>query len=492
MDVFGSGKKMRMPLARLAISGAKWTSFSAIITAIIQFCQLLILARLLKPEDFGLMAMVMVVIGFAQTYADLGVSAAIIHRQDATRTELSSLYWLNIVSGICLFLLMWVITPLIVLLFREPRLKALAEVISLGFLITPIGVQFQVLLEKTLRFDILARQEIITSILGLLVTIFLAWLGYGVWALVWGQLSAATAKTVLLVRTGWQEWAPSLRFKFEDLYGYLSFGMYQMGERTINYLNSRFDQLLIGCLLGPQSLGYYSFACNLVMQPISRINPVLTKVAFPIFAKIQGDDNRLRVGYFSVQRVLSTVNFPILVGLSAVAPLFVPVVFGNQWHPAITLVQILAFVALIRATGNPVGSLLLAKGRADVGFRWNAILMIAQIPGIAAGAYFGGSVGVCIALLILQLCYLWLGYLLLIRRFLGPCLKAYVETIAPPFVLSIIMAIPVVLLPWILIGLSGHWTVVLQIVCGTLAYCTLTSLLQKELLTDMKRMILEH
>jgi lipopolysaccharide exporter len=478
-----------MSLKAQAISGGKWTAFSTVITTALQLLQLLVLARLLKPEDFGLMAMVMVVIGFAQAYADFGVSAAIIQRQDATRNQLSSLYWLNIVSGIFLFLLMWVITPLVILLFHEPRLKALVEVVSLGFLITPIGVQFQMLLQKTLRFDVLARQDIATSILGLCVTSLLAWLGYGVWALVWGQLSTASAKTILLVQTGWREWSPSLRFRFEDLHGYLSFGIYQMGERAINYLNSRFDQLLIGYLLGPQSLGYYNFAFNLVIQPISRINPVLTKVAFPVFAKIQGDDNRLRVGYFSVQRILSMANFPILVGFSAVAPFFIPVVFGEQWHPAIVLVEILAFVALIRSTGNPVGSLLLAKGRADLGFQWNAMLLITQIPGILLSAHFGGVVGVCVGLLILQVAYFWMSYFVLIRSLLGPCFSGYIKSMVPPLVLSMVMVIPVLLLPLLLTVASPIWMPFMQVICGSLFYCILNWLFLRKQLVEIKNMM---
>jgi O-antigen/teichoic acid export membrane protein len=478
-----------MSLIKSAASGVKWSTTGMIFTTGLSLLQLPILARLLSPNDFGLMAMIMVIIGFANAYMDMGISAAIIHRQDVTRDHLSTLYWLNIFSGAVIFAVLVLITPLVILLYNEPHLKNLMYLGALTFLITPPGQQYQILLQKELHFRALAWIDIISSTVGTGTCITMAWMGYGVISLIWGLLVNALSRTFILMGIGWRQWQPALHFARADLKGYLSFGLYQMGERSINYFNSRLDHLLIGSLLGAQSLGYYSFAFNLAIQPISRINPVLTKVAFPVFAKMQSDNESLKKGYCTVLRMLSFVNFPLLVGLAAVAPIFVPLVFGNQWLPAVSLLQILSFVALLRSTGNPVGALQLAKGRADLGFKWNAMLMLTQIPCVIAGVHFGGIVGVALALLILQIIYFGLNYIILIRSLIGPCFKEYSTSMTLALVLSGIMVVPVLLIP---LFAGAHPTVLvltMQIASGGLLYFALNWFYRREELIALKEIL---
>lgn len=134
--------------------------------------------------------------------------------------------------------------------------------------------------------------------------------------------------------------------------------------------------------MGAQALGFYTLAWNLIIQPLQKLNPIITRVAFPVFAKLQDDNARLKRGYMSTLNILSAMNFPYFFGLAVVAPLLVPVVFGMQWLPSILLMQILCVVGLLRSTGNPIGSLLLAKGRADWGFKWNLAFRYQQsMPG---------------------------------------------------------------------------------------------------------------
>jgi len=381
------------------------------VMTVLQFVTLAVLAHLLSPSDFGLMGMIMVVIGFAQTFADMGISNAIIHRQDATRNQLSSLYWLNIIAGIMVFFVVCASAPLIVRFYHEPRLHNLLYLTAVIFLITPFGQQFQILLQKKLRFNGLAKIEIATSIVNSVVTIGLAFSGFGVYALIWGQLASTSIRVLLLFSTGWKNWRPSFHFSKGDLKGYLSFGLYQMGEKTISYLNSNFDYLLIGSMLGAKPLGYYTLAYNLIIRPSSLINPVITKVAFPVFSRMQNETDRLKRGYLKVLQLLSTVNFPMMAGLAVVVPIAVPMIFGDQWLPSIILIQILTIVGLLRSIGNPVGSLLLSKGRADLGFKWNLALAITQIPGLYLGAKLGGTVGVAIAFAALQCFYAIFNYL---------------------------------------------------------------------------------
>lgn len=476
-------------LKNQAASGVKWTGASTVVTTGLQFLTLAVLARLLLPADFGLMGMMMVVIGLGQAFVDAGISNAIIHRQDVTRQQLSSLYWLNIMAGIVMFLLVWAATPLIVALFNEPRLAELVSWVAFTFLIIPVGQQFQILLQKELRFDSLAKIEVAAAVIGTATAIGTALMGQGVFALVWGALANAAARTLFLLVVGLKNWRPALRFKITDIRSYVSFGLYQMGERMINFLNSKLDYILIGSLLGAQALGFYTLAWNLIIQPVQKINPIITRVAFPVFAKLQDDNTRLRKGYMSTLNILSSVNFPYFFGLAAVASLAVPAVFGTQWLPSIMLIQILCAVGLLRSTGNPIGSLLLAKGRADWGFKWNLALMITQVPGIYTGAVIGGAVGVAVALVMLQIAYSVFSYTILVRSLLGPCLKEYIESMWPAFWMSCGMALLVFGLAEIVI-----WDIaiklVISVMLGILSYGLLTFLFRIKFVYELKEMLL--
>lgn len=349
----------------------KWTTVSTVVTTICQYAKLAILAHLLTTTDFGLMGMVMVIVGFAQAFADMGISNAIIHRQDSTREQLSSLYWLNITAGIVVAGLVAAAAPLVVRFYHEPRLTNLIYWTAGVFLIIPIGQQFQMLLQRDLKFNRLAVVEMCAALAGAAVAIITAFLKFGVMSLIWGLIAESAIKSLLFLVEGWKKWRPGLHFNRKDLKGYLSFGMYQMGDRSLDFYNSNIDYIIIGRFLGPSTLGIYTLAYQLIVTPLVRLNPIITKVAFPVFAKRQTEDDVLRRAYKEVSKMIALVTMPILIGIAATAPVLVPVIFGNKWKPAIAVIQILTILGILKSLTNPVGSLWLAKGRADIGFKWN-------------------------------------------------------------------------------------------------------------------------
>jgi O-antigen/teichoic acid export membrane protein len=477
-----------MTLKQQAVAGVKWSGTSMGVVTALQFITLVVMARLLSPDDFGLMGMIMVVIGFSQAFADMGISNAIIYRQDTTREQLSSLYWLNIITGVIIFFILCASAPLVVAFYKEPRLPSLLYLTAAIFLITPIGQQFQILLQKDLHFDKLAKIEITTAASYSTMAIGSAFLGFGVYSLIYGQLAACVVKVFLLWVSSYNHWRPTFHFTKRDLKGYVSFGMYQMGERSINYLNSNLDYLLIGSMLGAKQLGYYTLAYNLIIRPSSMINPVITKVAFPVFSRIQNETDKLRKGYLKVLQLLSIVNFPIIIGLAALAPVAVPVILGEQWLPSIILIQVLTIVGLLRSTGNPIGALLLAKGRADLGFKWNLGLTVTQIPGLYLGAKLGGAVGVATAFAILMIFYSIFNYFILIRILIGPSLRDYIQSMWPALWMSGMMAVTVFIAGLIFQNSLPPIILVRQILCGIVVFLCLLFCYQKHLLREVKNM----
>lgn len=461
-----------MSLKRQAVSGAYWLSAGGGANIALQLGSLAVLARLLSPEEFGLVAMVMIVVGLTHAYADMGISNAIIHRQDITRDQLSSLYWLNIAASFVAYLFLVAASPLVVFLYNEPRLEDMVPLAGLTLLFSAPGAQFRILLQKDLRFKILAITETITAAVGTVIAIGFAIAGHGPYSIIYGSLGGSALMTLLSIAVGWPVWPVRLVFDRRHLEGYISFGLYQMGERTVNYVWQKLDQLLIGTLIGGQALGYYNMAINLVYLPLQRINPILTRVAFPLFAKVQDDNDQLKRGYMIMRRTLAAVNFPLYMGLAGAAPIFVPVMLGEQWLESIVPIQILAIVAALRATGNPIGSLLLAKGRADWGFYWTLVVVLVQIPVIILGAHYGGIIGVATAILVAQFVYFNVGYLVLVRRLIGPCFAEYLGTLGPAAFSASIMGTAVAIIG-ATVPAPAYALLTAQIIGGVAAYLAL-------------------
>lgn len=481
-----------MSLKKSAVSGIKWTGSSAVVTTALQFIRLAVLARLLSPNDFGLMAMLMIIIGLAQSLSDMGISNAIIHRQDIDAQQLSSLYWLNIIAGIIVFFIVLLSTPVVAWVYGEPILQEIIPWASAIFLILPWAQQHQILLQKELNFKAISVIRIAGDLIGLAVAIIAAYRQQGVLSLVFGQLAAAMGQTVLFLYVGTSKgWGPRFHFAKKDLQEFLSFGLYQMGEKILAHFISRIDQFFIGILVNAEALGYYNLAFNLTLQPQTVINPIITRVAFPLFAKMQNDNERLKRGYLLTLNILSTINFPFMMGLAVVAPTFIPLVIGDQWNDAVALVQILALVGLLRSTANPVGSLLLAKGRADLGFKLTLGVFFLQILCIYLAGHYGGLFGITIAVLGVQIFRFVLVYLVAVRNLIGPCLVDYFSAMAPSFYAAVVMTIILTLVPVLLRGDIATITIA-QISLGVSIYVLFTYLFRRDFTTQLVTMMFKQ
>lgn len=419
-------------LRRRATSGARWTGTATGIRIVAQFVQLAVLARLLRVEDFGLMAMVNVVLAFAQAFADAGVSNAIIHYRDATREELSSLYWLNVSTGVAVFILVWLFSPAIAGVYHQPRLVHLLRAAGVIFIVGPMGQQFLVLMERDLRFRRLAVLEVTAILISSTTGIVLAWRGYGVWSLVWATILLFSIKSFLLALIGWSSWRPMARFVPSECRRFLHFGMFQMGERSLNLLGQQLDKIVIGILMGPKVLGFYDLAYRLIARPYQIINPIFTRVAFPVFSAVQTDRNRLRKGYLELIEVLGSVTIPLYVGMFALAPAFIRVQLGPGYEMTVHLLRILCVVGLSFSLTSPAGSLLMACGRADLGFYLNVFRTSLMFLGIWLGSRWGVG-GIAWALVVVVTVFMFPTHVIVRRRLVGMTLMEFVARLTPFF-----------------------------------------------------------
>ncbi|MBO9616865.1 MAG: MOP flippase family protein [Dyadobacter sp.] len=380
-----------MSLKQKAFGAAKWTSFSAMATSVMQLLQIVILSRFIDKADFGLMAIALFVIGLSQMFMDMGISNAIIHNQKVTSKQINTLFWLNIFAGITIYVTLYICTPFIADFYHSPELVSIIRWTSATYLIVPFGQQFETLLVKELNFKSLSIRDVIGKTGGLLASVLLAFWHYGIYALVYANLFQALVSTALLVVYGLKIFRPKLEFDWYSLKneGFFSFGLFQMGEKTVNYFNSQFDTLLIGKLLGMEALGIYNIAKTLAFKPYQIINPIVTKVAFPVLAKMQDDIDKLRRAYIQILRLLTYANAPVYAAMIILAKPLIILFFGEAWTESIPFLRILAITALCNSIGNPVGALLMARGRADWGFYWNLGMLLFMPLCIWIGSFWG-------------------------------------------------------------------------------------------------------
>ncbi len=426
---------MLSELKQKTIKGVKWTSIATAFGAIIQVAQLAILARFLKPFEFGLIGIINVVIGFSQAFMDMGISNGIIHYQKITKEELSSLYWLNVISGIAIFAILSIISQYIGNFFKAEQLPMLLILVSTTFIIIPFGQQFQILLQKDLRFKYISGVEIITKLVGFIILIILLLLGWKIYSLVWSLIISTILSTALYILFGIKEHNLAFVFKFNKIRRFVNFGIFQMMEKTINYFNLQIDSLLIGKLLGLAALGVYTLPKNLVLRPIFLINPIITRVTFPMMSKMQDDIITLKNTYLKTINYLSSVTFPFYIFLAFFAEPVILILFGKGWESSVVILRILAIWAAIRSTGNPIGSLALARGRADLGFYWNLALFSFIPIAIFIGNKWG-IIGVSVALLLVQTCLVIPNWWFLVKKLCGARFVEYFEQMSAPFIIA--------------------------------------------------------
>ena len=436
-----------MNLKQKAISGVKWTTLSTVVNAFVQILQISILARYLYASDFGLVAIIMVVIGFSQMFVDFGVSSAIIHKQDITKEQLSTLYWFNILSSIFVFIIIVLLSPYIALFYHEELLTNLIILTSTTIVIQSFGKQFFVLFEKELQFNILAKIDIIAALSSLVLAICLAIGGFGVYSLIYPLILRMSLKSFLLVLNGLKYHKPQLYFNISEVKEFIIFGMYQMGSGIINYFNSQFDVIIIGKIFGNETLGLYSVAKQLVMRPAQIINPIVTRVTFPAMSKIQNDTLKLKEVYLKTIYYLSSVNFPIYVLMIILAPEIITIFLGEKWLQVTTVFQILSIYALLRSTGNPIGSLVLAKGKPQYEMYWNIGLFFI-IPITIYISSFYGIIGVAWGWVILMLLLMIANWYFLVNKLCGAGFVEYHKQIIKPLFLAILFGIFVYLVKY--------------------------------------------
>ncbi len=427
-----------MSLQRQAYRSAGLSGISGIFANGLEVLKYIVLARILDPSDFGLLAMAMVIITIFRIFADGGTSNAVLHFRNQTDRQLSTLFWVNILAGSVLYILILIIAPFISGFYGEPEV---ARLLRIGGIMLPIhaaGSLYEVLLRKTLSFKQITISETVSGIMGFALALVLALSGFGVYALIWSYIATASCMTVLYIIFGIRKWRPTFWFQPGEVRSHLAFGFYQMGERGLNIYATRIDQLIIGRFFGPEILGAYHLAYQIILYPLLRLSPLLNRVALPVFSSRQFDDAILRDGYIKLMRGLISLLAPLFLLAGLTAPWLVPFLFGRGWEFTIELIPLMVLIGLLRMLGNPSGNIILSKGKARLVFFWNLAVAVVNTTVFLIGALY--SIFVLLGLYtVINFVYYITGQWLMVNRLIFLTWRRFLRSTAP---LLIILTLP--------------------------------------------------
>lgn len=379
------------------------------------------LARLLVPEDFGLIAMVTVVTALAGLIKDLGLSAATVQSKTLNQAQVSLLFWINVALSALITGLVAASAPLVARFYDEPRLVAIVIALSFTFLMSGLTAQHIALMRRQMRYGRIAVVELGGGISAIAVAIYLAATGWGYWSLVIMQLVSAAGYMVLAWTVG--RWRPS-RPRRTDVRSLLSFGGFLTGFHFLNYFTNQADKALIGWSLGASELGLYSKAYALFKLPMKQLNPPFMAVALPVLSMLQTEPERFRHYYYRSVQVLAYLTVAPIAVVAASSDIVIPLVLGSQWTEASRIFQYLALGGVVTPLLWTAGWVQQALGRPNRMLRWSFISDPIYVMSFFVGINWGAqgvalSFAISIAILFLPtMAYAFHGSPLTLRGFL--------------------------------------------------------------------------
>lgn len=388
-----------------AVRCVGWSTVAQVSRQAVQFVVGLGLARILVPEDFGLVAMVMVFVTFTSLFADLGFSASLVQRQGLEDRHLESVFWLCAAVSALLAAAFAALGSHIVSFYGEARLAPVAALLAFHFPLTAAGIVHKARLSRALAFKRIAIADTASVVLAGATALTLAASGFGVWAIVAQLLLVAgLASAGYWFATGWR---PRLRVDTAAIRELSGFSRNLFGHAFFNHWARNADQLLIGRFLGEHALGLYARAYGTMYLPLTQVTGVVGHVMFPVLARLQKDRGASRRAYLRSLRGIALFSFPISLGLLVVAEHFVLAVYTEKWAGAIDTVRVLCVVGLVQSIAATGGWVFLATGRTDWMFRWGLAMGIASAASFAAGVSLGSveAVALCYAALNIAVLY---------------------------------------------------------------------------------------
>jgi teichuronic acid exporter len=392
-------------LKRKTVKGFFWSSIESFLSQGQGIIFGIILARILSPEEFGLLGMITIFISVGQVFVDCGLSQSLIRKQDCSNDDYSTVFWVNIAIGAVSYLLIWIAAPFIADFYGKPELILLTRITSLVILIGSLTLIQQTIFTKDIDFKTITKSSAIGTFISGIASLVLAFTGFGVWSLVWRIIINQVVRSLIL----WNQnrWRPKFFCSRQLLKEHFAFGSNILLISVMSALYKSFYNLIIGKSYSEKILGYYTNADQYSTMPSSTISSVTNKVSYPVLSEIQNDNERLKTSIRKLITMVMYISFVAMFFMAAVAkPLFI-IVLGEKWLPSVVIFQVLCMAYTISPMLTINQNIMKIKGRSDLFLRTEIIKYLLLTPLIILGAIFG--IKVLIAGIVF---FYWIGFVI--------------------------------------------------------------------------------
>ena len=466
-----------------AKKGFIWNTMERLFSNGISFVFTIILARLLSPDDYGIIAMPAIFLALAQVLVDSGFANALIRKPDLNEQDLSTAFYFNILVGVVSYLILFFASPFIADFFHTPILTQLLKVTALVVFINSLGIVQQAVLTKKMDFKTQAIITVFGTLVGGILGVWMAYNGYGVWALVIQQVSAALLRVILLWFFG--NWHP-VGIWSEESFSYL----WTFGNKVIiiGFLDTIYNNIyafVIGKMYNARDLGNYTRAQQFADLPISNLNSIIQRVSLPVLSEIQDDNARLGNIYLRIIRMTSLLIIPLMFGLAAMAKPLILIILGNEWIGCVLLFQILC-VAKIWTPFNAINlNLLQVKGRTDLQLKLELakkciitiILFITMHGGIVL---LVGGFAVCTLIAFIINTYYT-------KRIIGISFIKQIKAILPSLFISFVMAMSILCVNMLV--RNNYIAIFIDLIMGMFIFFGLSYLFERGTLKELRSFI---
>lgn len=455
--------------------GVAWSAVERFSVHGISFLLQLIIARLLLPSDYGLIAMSVIFLAIAQCFVDSGFGNALIQKQDRTQTDYSTVFYFNIIIGIAIYLIIVLASPLIAEFYEQPILKEIIVWLGLVIIINSFAIVQRTILTIAINFKKQAIISVIGVLISGLVALYMAYTGYGVWALVVQSLLNSFISTLLM----WilVKWSPSWKFSTNSFRSLFSFGSKLLISNLLQTVYTNLYTLVIGKVFNTTQLGLYSKASAISKLPSYNITSILNRVLYPILCEVQEDDRKVTDNFYLYIRIISLAVFPLMIGLAVIADPIVLLVLSEKWLPCVPYMQILSIAYMFDPISNLSCSVLNVKHRSDLVLRAEIIKKVIALIILAITIPFGVKV-MCYGLL----CYSVLDILIITQysKSILPEINFFnhLKKVYPILLQSLFMG--VVVLAWINVFDNIFIRLFGGIMIGCIAYLLIVSIFCKK------------
>ncbi len=387
-----------------SVKGGANTVFAQLLSFGMSMLSTAIMARLVAPESFGVVAMVTAVAGFVTIFKDMGFSSAVVQNKVISQKQISTLFWINTTIGLLISFVICVLAPILVWFYKENRLLHITWAYAVSIFVSSLALQHHALLKRQMRFKRVSSIRILATSISIIIGVALAMLDFDYWAVVAIPISYTVVSSVLT----WLycDWRPSFAFDFSRVVSFMRFGSGITGFELVNYLSRNLDNILIGRQIGAIALGLYSKSYQLLMLPITQLRVPLNTVALPALSALQSQPRRYKEFYNRYVFILAFFSMPMVVFLFVFAKEVVLVVLGDQWIEAAHIFQLLALAAFIQPVAGTRGVVMITMGQTRKYFLWGVVNAIFTVLGFLFGIQWGVA-GVAWS-------YIFVNYLLLL------------------------------------------------------------------------------